>query len=360
MSGKADGMNYAPAAAKPAPVVAPGEFIFAATHCDHGHLFGQCNGLIEAGGTLRWVWDPQPKRVEQLLDRYPQAKPAPDFETVLDDPEVRLVASAAIPNERCAIGLSVLNADKDYFTDKSPFTTLDQLDQARACIAQTNQRYMVYYSERLHVESAMLATKLVRDGVIGDVVQIALLAPHRLNKPSRPEWFFDKEKYGGILTDIGSHQFEQFLAFSGATDGAVDFARVANFNNPDRPGLDDFGEAVLTLENGTACYCRIDWFTPDGMPAWGDGRVFIIGTGGTLEIRKYVDLGRGAEARDVIYLTTHRGHERIECAGKVGYPFFGAFIRDCLDRTEHAMTQDHAFKAAELSMRAQQYADARR
>ncbi|MEM1165006.1 MAG: Gfo/Idh/MocA family oxidoreductase [Planctomycetota bacterium] len=361
MTQRRDGMTYAPEAAnKPEPVVAPGEFAIAATHLDHGHIFGQCNGLTEAGATLKWVYDPEPERVQMMLDRFPGAQKANSFEQVLDDAEVKLVASAAIPSERCEVGLAVMGAGKDYFTDKSPFTTLEHLDSARAAVQDTGRKYMVYFSERLHVESAMHATTLLREGAIGDIIQIILLAPHRLNKDNRPAWFFDKSKYGGILTDIGSHQFEQFLAFTGATDGTVEYARVANHANQDKPGLEDFGETVLTMNNGTACYCRLDWFTPDGLPTWGDGRVFVVGTRGTLEIRKYLDLGGPADASDVIYLADEHGMQRIECAGQIGYPFFGHLIRDCLDRTEHAMTQHHAFKAAELSMRAQEMADAAR
>ena len=39
-----------------------------------------------------------------------------------------------------------------------------------------------------------------------------------------------------------------------------------------------------------------------------------------------------------------------------GYPFFGQLILDCLNRTENAMTQEHAFKAAELCLTAQEKA----
>ena len=40
-----------------------------------------------------------------------------------------------------------------------------------------------------------------------------------------------------------------------------------------------------------------------------------------------------------------------------GYPYFSDLILDCLNRTENAMTQSHAFKAAELAVRAQMLAE---
>jgi predicted dehydrogenase len=226
------------------------------------------------------------------------------------------------------------------------------LDEARRTAATTKRKYMVYFSERLHVESAVHAGDLVNGGAIGRVLQVLGLGPHRLNKPSRPEWFFKRANYGGILCDIGSHQFEQFLYFSGATDATITQAAIANFANPDHPEFEDFGEASLLGNNGTSNYVRVDWFTPDGLSTWGDGRTVILGTKGYIELRKYVDVGRD-RAGDNVYLVDHSGERYLNVAGKVGFPFFGALILDCLNRTELAMKQDHAFKAAELCLRAQ-------
>jgi len=357
MSAK-EGHNYAPVG-KPNPVVKPGEFVFAAAHYDHGHIHGQINGLAEAGGTLKYVYDPDPARCAQTLQKFPSAKLVDSVDRILDDPTVHVVTAAPIPSERCALGLKVMAAGKDFFTDKSPFTTLEQLAEARKAVVKTKRKYMVYYSERLHVESAWYANELVKQGAVGRVLQVLLLAPHRLAKDKRAPWFFDKSKYGGIITDIGSHQFEQFLAFTGARSAQINFARVENFSNLDKPGFEDFGEASLTTGTGASCYCRLDWFTPEGSHCWGDGRLFVLGTDGMLEIRKYMEIGQ-PEKQDHIYLVDSKGEQVIDCYGKVGFPFFGQFILDVLNRTEKAMTQDHAFLAAELSMRAQKLADANR
>lgn len=354
MSQKSDGMNYAPQG-RPQPVVEAGEFPFAAAFLEHGHIYGQCNGLLEAGAELRWVYDPDPAKVDAFRARFPQVKVARSFEEILDDASIRLVAAAAVPNERGPIGGRVMQAGKDYFTDKTPFTTLAQLDDARRIAAETGRKYMVYFSERLHVESAMHAGDLVKAGTIGQVIQVLGLGPHRLNKFTRSAWFFERERYGGILCDIGSHQFEQFLHFTGATDATVMHAAVANFANPDVPEFEDFGEASLVGNTGATNYVRVDWFTPDGLGTWGDGRTVILGTKGYIELRKYLDVGREPTG-DHIYLVDDRGEHHLNVAGRIGFRFFGEFILDCLHRTEKAMTQAHAFKAAELCLRAQQAA----
>ena len=351
-----DGMNYAPKG-KAQPVVKPGEFVFSAAHLDHGHIYGMTNGLLEAGATLKYVYDPDPAKVAQFVRTYPQAIPADSEEQVLADPDTRLVAGAAVTSERCALGLRVMDAGKDYFTDKAPFTTLQQLETAKRKVRETGRKYMVYYSERLHVEGAVLAGYMIEQGEIGQVIHVEGVGPHRLGAPGRPAWFFEKEKYGGILCDIGSHQIEQYLYFAGEEDAKVTASRIGNYGHPEYPELDDFGDCTITGAKGTTNYFRVDWFTPDGLSTWGDGRTLILGTKGYMELRKYINVASGQPGGNHIYLVNGQGEKYINATGVTGYPFFGQLILDCLNRTENAMTQDHAFKAAELCLQAQKQAE---
>ncbi len=348
---KADGMRYAPTG-KPNPVCEKGDFRFAAVGLDHGHIFGMCNGLLEAGGELAWVYDPDPTKVEDFCQTFPEIKVARAEEEVLNDPAIHMVASAAIPAERCALGLRSMDHGKDYFADKPPLTTLEQVAAARRKTEETGRKYAAYYSERLHVEAAVYAGQLIEEGAIGRVLQVIGLGPHRINLPSRPEWFFKREQYGGILCDLGSHQIEQFLYYTEATDATVLHSKVANYHHQDYPELEDFGDATLVGNNGATHYFRVDWFTPDGLGVWGDGRTFILGTDGYIELRKYTDVGRAAEG-DHVYLVDQDGERHLPVAGQVGYPYFGRLILDCLNRTELAMSQAHTFKTAELAIKAQ-------
>lgn len=350
-----EGAKYAPAP-MPMPVVEPGEFVFASAYFDHGHIYGMTEGLIGGGGTLKWIFDPDPEKVASFKEKFPDAKVATSEQEILTDPEVRLVAGAAITSERAAFGIRVMEAGKDYFTDKAPLTTLQQLEDVRETVAKTGQKYAVYYSERVHVEAAVLAGQLIDQGAIGKVLQVIGLGPHRVGDPqTRPAWFFERDKFGGILCDIGSHNFEQMLYYTGATDATITDANVANYAHQDYPEFEDFGDAHIVMNNGTSGYTRVDWFTPDGLSTWGDGRTIILGTDGYIEMRKYTNIA--AEATEGhLFLVNAEGEHHMNAAGKVGYPFFGQLIRDCLDRTEVAMTQEHALKAAELSVKAQQIA----
>ena len=347
-----DGMNYAPQG-KPQPVVKPGEFVFSAAHIDHGHIYGMCNGLTEAGGTLKYVWDPDPKKVEQFLKAYPQAKPAKSLDEVLEDKETRLVCSSNVTSERGPRGVKAMQAGKDYFSDKAPFTTMVQLNAAKETAAKTGKKYMVYYSERLHVEGAILAGYMIDQGEIGKVISVTGFGPHRLGAAGRPKWFFEREKYGGILCDIGSHQIEQYLHFAGEEDATVQLARIGNYAHPEYPELEDFGDCSILGKNGTTNYFRVDWFNPDGLRTWGDGRTFILGTEGFIEIRKYINLASDTVDSNHVFLVNGDGEKYVDATGVTGYPFFGQLILDSLNRTENAMTQAHAFKAAELCLQAE-------
>ena len=338
---------------RPQPVVAPGEFVFAAAHLDHGHIYGMTEELVNAGATLAWVYDRDPQKVAAFRRRFPEARAAASEDEILDDPRVQLVAAAGITRDRAAIGLRVMAAGKDYFTDKAPLTTLAQLEAVREATARTGRIYAVYYSERLHDESAVLAGQLIERGLIGQVLQVIGLGPHRIGDPAgRPDWFFDRDAFGGILCDIGSHNFEQMLFFTGAATAEVMSATVANHAHPQHPRFEDFGDAHVLLDTGATGFVRVDWFTPDGLGTWGDGRTVILGTDGFIELRKYTDLATNTGGGH-LFIVNRDGERHINATGRVGYPYFGALIRDCIDRTETAMTQRHALAAAEISVRAQ-------
>lgn len=347
-------VDFTPAP-RPEPVVTDGEFVIAAVGLNHPHIYGMCEELINAGATLKWVYDADAALVDAFTRKFPQVTVASSEEQILEDPAVHLVASAAITSDRCAIGIRAMEAGKDYFADKAPLTTLDQLAEARDAVVRTGRKYAVYYSERVHVETAVFAEQLIEQGAIGRVVQVVGFGPHRLNAANRPDWFWTKEQYGGILTDIGSHNVDQILHYTGATDATVTSSAIANYANPEHPGLDDFGEASLVTNTGASGYVRCDWFTPDGLQTWGDGRTFILGTEGFIEQRKYMNLGAD-DGGGHLLLANKGGERHFQVTGQVGYPYFGRLILDCLNRTEHAMTQEHAFKAIELAIIAQNQA----
>lgn len=328
---------------------------FAAVGIDHRHIFGQIQNMLDVGAEfVGWWTEGEPETLDSFVKRFPDAPRFHDFQAVLDDSSIALILIADIPCRRSQRAIDAMSAGKDVMVDKPACTTLAQLAGIRETVERTGRIWSVDFSERFEVASVTRAAELVQAGAIGKVVQTVGLGPHRLNKGSRPSWFFDKESYGGILCDIASHQIDQFLFFTGSTDAEITLAHVANYCNPDNPGLQDFGEVALRSENGHG-YVRVDWYTPDGLPTWGDGRLTILGTEGYIELRKYVDVA-GAEGIDHLFLVNGDRCEKIDCSD-AGFPYFQRLSDDIANRTDTAMPQQHAFKVMELAIKAQMMAE---
>jgi len=325
-------------------------FAFAVIGINHGHIYGQVEVMLEAGCQLKAFYGPEDDLAEQFSKAFPQAVRVTDERAILDDPEVKLVVGAGILVARAPMAVRAMRAGKDVMLDKPGATTLDQLAELRKAQAETGRILSICYSEHYTQRTAVAAGDLVKAGAIGRVISTVGLGPHRLGNCPRPDWFFQKARYGGILCDIGSHQIEQFLFFTGSTSAEVVSSQVANFDNPETPELEDFGQMILASEHATG-YVRVDWFTPAKMPVWGDGRLFLVGTEGTMELRKYVDL-TGKPGGDHLFLVNKDGVRHIDCSStKITY---GEQLRDDVNnRTETAMPQAHCFLATELALLAE-------
>ncbi len=325
---------------------------FAVLGLDHRHIYEMTGELIAAGMECAGFWlDTSDTRVlEGFIQRFPGLPRVADRRALLEDGSIDAVAIASVPRDRAGLAIEAMRHGKDVLSDKPGCTTLGQLDALRAAVAETGRIFSICFSERFQVPSVELALDMVRDGAIGRVVQTVNLAPHRLNAAIRPAWFFERAAFGGILCDIGSHQIDQFLMFTGSTDAEIVSATTAGFGTLPAPGFENFGEIVLRSETA-AGYVRVDWFTPDGLPSWGDGRLVILGTEGTIELRKYLDV-EGRPGSDHLFMADRAGTRHIECAGRP-LTFFRNFAADVRDRTATAMPQEHVFAVCRIALQAQ-------
>jgi predicted dehydrogenase len=334
----------------PAPPKTPGRIKFAVIGLNHSHINGQTTATIRGGGELVSVYAKEPDLVEAFVKRFPQAKVARTESEILEDKAIQLVVSAGIPDERAPLGVRVMQHGKDYMVDKPGITTLEQLAEVRKVQAQSKRIYSIMYSERMENRATVRAGDLVKAGAIGRVIQTIGMGPHKMTPQTRPAWFFERPRYGGILCDIGSHQGDQFLYFTGSTRADVVSAQVGNVHFPQYPNLEDFGDMMLRGDGGMG-YIRVDWFTPSGLSVWGDGRLTIIGTDGFIELRKYVDVG-GKPGGNHLFLTDQKESRYFDCNNDE-LPYGRLLVDDVLNRTETAMSQHHCFLATELALQAQ-------
>ena len=351
LAGSAAALSILPRAAQAQPARSgPPKLRFAVIGINHSHINSQVNAVVRGGGELVSVFAKEPDLLAAFTKTFPQAKPARGENEILEDSSIQLVLSSGIPVERAPLGIRVMQHGKDYMADKPGITTLDQLAAVRKVQAETKRIYSIMYSERFENRATVKAGELVKAGAIGQVIQTIGLGPHRITPASRPAWFWDKAQFGGILCDIASHQADQFLYFTGSTSGEVVASQVANVRHPDKPGFEDFGDTTLRGNRGTG-YIRVDWFTPDGLSTWGDGRLTILGTDGFIEIRKNVDIG-GREGPSHLFLVDQKETRYIDTKN-VELPYGAALVDDVVNRTETAMPQAHCFLATELMLKAQ-------
>jgi predicted dehydrogenase len=329
---------------------------FAVIGLDHYHIMGMTAAVQRGGGELISVYASNPGAIADFQKRFGSVKIAQSEDEILNDPSIKLVAAAPIPDQRAPLGIRVMHHGKDYLSDKPGIITLEQLADVRTAIKETGRIYAIMYSERLEVKAAVKAGELLKAGAIGRVVQTVNLAPHQINQPnssSRPDWFWDPARYGGILCDIGSHQADQFVYYTGSTVADVTASQIANVRHKDKPNFQDFGDMTLH-GNGGAGYVRVDWFTPDGLGTWGDGRLFVLGTEGYIELRKYVDIA-GRKGGNHLFIVDQKQARYIDCSNVV-LPFGPQFVSDIVNRTHVAQDQEQALLATELVLKAQKNA----
>jgi predicted dehydrogenase len=331
---------------------------FAVCGMSHDHIYGMVGAVQRGGGELVAAWGGEEDKLAAFKKRFPNAKIVATQDEILNDPSVQLVLTSQIPVERAGIAIRAMKQGKDVLSDKPGMTTLDQLAEIRKTIGETKRIYAILYSELLEVKAAVYAGILVRQGAIGKVIQTINIAPHQIVQHggdagggmARPEWFWHPDQYGGILCDIGSHQVDQFLYYTGSKQAEVVESQIANVRHPDHPRFQDFGDMVLRGDRGLG-YVRLDWFTPDGLGTWGDGRLFILGTDGYIEIRKYADVAVKHQGNN-LFLVDNKQAMYVDC-NQMPLPFGPQFVADIVNRTHVAQDPDECLLAAQLVIEAQ-------
>lgn len=321
---------------------------FAVLGADHPHVLAMVALLADAGARPAWIHG-EGVLADGLRERF-GARPADDPAAAFEDPDVALVVCAARPDRRAALACAALRAGKDVLADKPGATRLEDLAEIERAHRESGRRWAVFFSERLTDPASLRAARLVADGAIGRVLHTLGTGPHRLGHLPRPDWFWDRARSGGILADLASHQVDQFLHFTGSREAEVVAAQVANHGHPEHPVFEDFGELLLRGPRATG-YARVDWYTPDGLDAWGDVRLTLLGTEGTLELRKNCDPA-GRPGGGHLILVDRRGARHLD-AGDEPVDWGARVLADLRGEPGGVLDTDHAVRATRLALEAQ-------
>lgn len=329
---------------------------FGVIGADHLHLFQMVDRLVAAGATAA-AHAPDGGLIGMYAGWQKESVERPADEIIADG-SIGLIVLAGVPRDRAAVAVAALRAGKQVLSDKPGVTTLQQLDEVRAALGgHAGRPWTVLFSERFENRAIAEAVTLARAGAVGRVVQVVGSGPHLLSAKHRPAWFWEQAATGGILVDIGSHQADQFLAIAAGPDdetaAQVRSASVGNVGCPDHPTMQDIGSMTL-VANGVVGDHRLDYLTADGLGTWGDVRLTIIGTEGTIEARANVDPAGAAGAEHLIVVDAD-GTRRVDVSSRP-VDWAEQLLADIADGGERLMTQAHVLNVCDLVLRAQQAA----
>ncbi len=333
---------------------------FAVVGADHPHLFSLVSGLLEAGA--RAVAHLRSGGLIEGYETWQPTSAARELEEILADPDIDLVVTVGVPGDRADAAVAALEAGKAVLSAKPGVTSRDALTRIRDLVADRPGRpWTVLFSERYENRAISRAVTMARAGTVGHVVHVSGVGPHALAGDLRPEWFWDPARSGGILVDLASHQIDQFLVICGnpsAGDRAgvsLASSRVGNVNCPDHPRMQDVGS--LTLVAGTSVgEHRVDLLSPPGLPTWGDVRLTIVGTEGSLEVRANIDAA-GEPGGEHLIVVDGDGVRRVDVSAD---PLSWAhdLLADLADDGERVCTQAHVLAVCDLALEAQARATA--
>ncbi len=333
---------------------------FAVAGADHLHLFSLADGLVEAGARpVAHV------RSGDLIEGYESWQPtseARELPEILADPEIDLVVTVGVPAERADVAVAALEAGKAVLSAKPGVTSRTDLERIRDVVAdQPGRPWTVLFSERYENRAISRAVAMARHGAVGRIVHVTGTGPHTLHADLRPEWFWDPTRSGGILVDLASHQVDQFLAICGdpsAGDHAgvsVAASRVGNVSCPDRPAMQDVGSLTIVAD-GVVGEHRVDLLSPAGLPTWGDVRLTVVGTEGTLEVRANIDVA-GEPGGEHLIVIDADGIRRVDVSDDP-LPWAEHLLADLDDDGERLCTQAHVLAVCDLALEAQERAEA--
>jgi predicted dehydrogenase len=318
---------------------------------DHLHLFEIVDRLVKAGAET--VSHSADGALVETYAGWRTESVERTYDEILADDTIDLVITAAIPSRRAAIALAAIEAGKQVITDKPGLTTMEQLDAIRTAVADRPGRpWTVLFTERFENRAINEAVRLARSGAVGRVVHVIGAGPHTMWASRRPAWFWDPVATGGVLVDIGSHQVDQFLAITGAAapDVAVVASMVGNVSSPDHPGMQDIGSMTLAVDTTVGDH-RLDYLTAKGLGTWGDCRLTIVGTEGTIEARANIDVA-GIDGPEHLIVVDGDGTRRVDISGVV-VDWAELVLADLADGGERLMTQRHAIDVTDVCLRAQ-------
>lgn len=323
---------------------------FGIVGCQHAHIGIFIREMIQLGHRFAGIYEPEPDPLARRLAEEFGVPLLPDRDALLGE-DVSVIGCAAVNADKIDVVEWCEQHGKHVMLDKPAVTDREGLDRLRAVIARGRIEIGMLLTERFR-GSLLAAKRLIDEGTLGEIVHMGMRKPHLLNAPQRPAWHFDKQRSGGIIVDLLIHDFDLLRWLTGREIVAVDGFMARAAESP-HPGFYDAAGVQAVMDDGATAQLYADWHTPQSSWTWGDGRLFVTGTRGTLELRLEGDplLGGG----EALLLTTDR--EPLRRVTELGTaPLITADFLSRMDGSAHALTHADLLAASEAAIAADEKA----
>ena len=202
-----------------------------------------------------------------------------DYRKMLAEIEADVAVISTRLDKIAAIAIEAANAGCHLICEKPLALTHKSLAEVYNAVKDNKVELFAMHSMRS--EGAFItAHNIYRNGYIGQ----AIIANGRKSYKwgTRPDWFAERDTYGGTIGWVGIHALDFIHYITGLGFRSV-MAMQGNFDHPSHKDCEDNCALVLEMSNGAHATISVDLCRPSSAPTHGDDWVRIVGTKGVLE-----------------------------------------------------------------------------
>ena len=233
--------------------------------CRHGHIFSIYQLIKENPATeFAGAYEPDTATREAAERTHGMTFPYATREALLADPTVDAVAIGDYYGIRGEHAIAALKAGKHVIADKPLCTSLAELEEIERIAAEKKLSVGLMLDMRYH-KNVQTAKMLIDAGRLGRIHNVQFGGQHPLQYGTRPMWYFEDGKHGGVINDIAVHGVDLLTFLTGQTLAKVNAARCYNGYAKEEPAFLDCGQFMLTLSGGAGVIADISYAAPNTM-----------------------------------------------------------------------------------------------
>ena len=182
------------------------------------------------------------------------------YEELLNDSNVEVVAIGDCFGNRGKMAIDALRHGKHVFCDKPICTRLEELYEIRELSVKNNLQVGCMLDLR-YMAQVSKVKEILRNDEIGKVHIVSFTGQHGLDYATRPRWYYEENKHGGTINDIGIHGLDLIRFITGKNLTKVDCAKTWNAFADKEPDFKDSAQFMVDME-GMAVMADVSYAAP--------------------------------------------------------------------------------------------------